>query len=149
MTVYKAIVSKEFIKHRDNIINKRNAGIRGADAEFVEHHQVIVDKFQTLYEGATYDTHHQILGRIDYKQYAEAGVKISPWIESKILANEIDVLGIWKWYPKNQWVKLEEGMSVQYEILDFVDAKMAASRLFDYYNEKEKKMERRFKYPFE
>ena len=140
MTVYKAKVNKEFIKHRDSIINKRNAGIRGADSEFVEFHQAKIDPMQTLYEHATYDTYHMILGRIDYKQFSEAGVHISEWIQKQIAAGKIDVLGIWKWYPKNQWEELKEGMVVQYEILDFVNAKTALEFL--------DKETNRFKYPF-
>lgn len=141
MTVYKAKVDKEFIKHRNNIIKKRDAGIRGADSEFVEFHQAKVDPMQTLYERATYDTYHTILGRMDYKQYAEAGVHVSEWIQEQIRLNKIDVLCIWKWYPKNQWQELEEGMVVQYEILDIVNAKTALEFL--------DKETNRFKYPFD
>lgn len=140
MTVYKAKVSKEFIEHRDSIINKRDAGIRGADSEFVEFHQAKIDPMQKLYEHATYDTYHMVLGRIDYKQYSEAGVHVSEWIQKQIALGKIDVLGIWKWYPKNQWEKLKEGMTVQYEILDFVNAKTALEFL--------DKETNRFKYPF-
>ena len=141
MVVYKGRVDADFIKHRNNIIRKRDAGIRGADSEFVEFHQAKVDPMQTLYERATYDTYHKILGRIDYKQYSKDGVHVSEWIQEQIKLKKIDMLGIWKWYPSNTWTKLEEGMTVQYEILDYVDAQMALKYIDTTTN--------RFKYPFE
>ena len=129
MTKFKATISKDFIEHRNSIIEKRSAGIRGADSEFPEFHQCIVDKFQTLNEGWEYDTYHEILGKIDYKQYSQAGVHISTHIQEQIKLGNIDMLGIWKWLPDNKWVELEEGMKVQYEILDYVDAKEAIKHL--------------------
>ena len=141
MTVYKGKVDADFIKHRNSIIRKRDAGIRGADSEFVEFHQAKIDPMQSLYEKETYDTYHQILGRIDYKQYSKDGVHVSKWIQKQIAQRNIDILGIWKWYPSNKWVKLEEGMTVQYEILDFVDAQMALNYIDTTTN--------RFQYPLE
>ena len=141
MTVYKGKVDADFIKHRNSIIRKRDAGIRGADSEFVEFHQAKIDPMQSLYEKETYDTYHQILGRIDYKQYSKDGVHVSKWIQKQIAQRNIDILGIWKWYPSNKWTKLEEGMTVQYEILDFVDAQMALNYIDTTTN--------RFQYPLE
>ena len=141
MTIYKGKVDADFIKHRNSIIRKRDAGIRGADSEFVEFHQAKIDPMQSLYEKETYDTYHQILGRIDYKQYSKDGVHVSKWIQKQIAQRNIDILGIWKWYPSNKWTKLEEGMTVQYEILDFVDAQMALNYIDTTTN--------RFQYPLE
>jgi hypothetical protein len=129
MTVFKAKVSREFIERRDRKAKVFNAGVRGADAEFIEHHQVAVDPFQTLYEGKEYDTVHEVMGNIDYKQYSSQGVHVSPYIQKCIRSGKVHMLGIWKWYPKNTWVQLEEGQTIQYEVLDYVDAELALQQL--------------------
>lgn len=141
MTVYKAKVDKTFIAHRNKIAPHRNAGIRGADCEFVEYHQAKVDPMQTINEKWEWDTTHSILGNIDYKQYSKNGIHVSIAIQEQIKKGNIHVLGIWQWYPNNKYVELQEGMVIQYKILDFVDAKSALASI--------DKETNRFKYPFD
>jgi len=131
MPKFKGTVSAEFIARRDKKAGGFNAGIRGADAEFIEHHQVLIDPFQSLYEGYEYDTFHSTLGRIDYKQYSKAGIKLGEYTQRQIREGMVQYIGIWKWLPNNHWEELHEGKVVQYEILDYVDAKEALKQLND------------------
>lgn len=124
MTKFKATVPAKFIVRRDRMIPKFNAGIRGADAEFIEYHQALVDPFQILYEGMAWDTTHEILGNIDYKQYAKDGVKLSEYCQKQIKAGNVHFIGVWRWLPKNIWEELYEGKVVEYEILDYVDVNL-------------------------
>jgi len=141
MAHFKAKVDKAFIIQRDKKIsedNRPNPYFRW-DSEFVEFHQVKVDKFQTLYDGYEYDTYHEILGAVDYKMYSKSGVHVSEYIQKQIKAGKIDQLGIWMW--SRSWPgPLEENQIVEYEILDYVDAKEALKHL----NENN-----RFTYPLE
>jgi len=141
MAHFKAKVDKAFIIQRDKKIskdNRPNPYFRW-DSEFVEFHQVKVDKFQTLYDGYEYDTYHEILGAVDYKMYSKSGVHVSEYIQKQIKAGKIDQLGIWMW--SRPWPgPLEENQIVEYEILDYVDAKEALKHL----NENN-----RFTYPLE
>lgn len=141
MAHFKAKVDKTFIIQRDKKIsedNRPNPYFRW-DSEFVEFHQVKVDKFQTLYDGYEYDTYHEILGAVDYKMYSKSGVHVSEYIQKQIKAGKIDQLGIWMW--SRPWSgPLEENQVVEYEILDYVDAKEALKRI----NENN-----RFTYPLE
>jgi len=141
MAHFKAKVDKAFIIQRDKKIskdNRPNPYFRW-DSEFVEFHQVKVDKFQTLYDGYEYDTYHEILGAVDYKMYSKSGVHVSEYIQKQIKAGKIDQLGIWMW--SRPWPgPLEENQIVEYEILDYVDAKEALKHI----NENN-----RFTYPLE
>ena len=128
---YTGIVTAEFIKRRDIMVSQPNwkAGIMGADAEFPEQHQAMIDLDQTLYEGWQYDTIHSEYGNVDYKQYSQAGVKISPAIKRVIEQGITDNLAIWKWSNGNRWVELKEGMEVSYNIIGIRDAKECISKL--------------------
>jgi hypothetical protein len=144
MSRYKGKVAKEFIVRRDERIAEDNRENLDPyfqwDCEFVEWHQAKVDPFQTLYDGYEYDTTHKVLGNIDYKIYSKAGVHVSPYIQKQIIEGKIDKLGIWMWIKP--YKRLELGESVEYEIIDFVDAKQALIRL-----EPDMKGSQRFQYP--
>lgn len=127
---FKGKVTKEFIEQRNVKVNKDsnpNPYFRW-DSEFVENHQAAVDRFQTLYEGFEYDTVHEHLGNLDYKLYAKAGVHISPYIQEQVKKGLIDYFAIWSW-AKPWEGPLEEGQTVEYDILGHVDAKEAIAQL--------------------
>jgi hypothetical protein len=128
---YTGIVTAEFIKRRDYMVSQPNwkAGIRGADAEFPEWHQALIDPNQTLYEGWEWDTNHLLYGTQDYKQFSQAGVLISPDIQKVIEQDITDNLAIWEWSNGNRWVELKEGMEVSYDIIGIRDAKECISKL--------------------
>tara|TARA_B100000609_G_C16917302_1_gene282448 strand:- start:67 stop:513 length:447 start_codon:yes stop_codon:yes gene_type:complete len=127
--MFKGIVDRAFINYRNKIMHSRAAGIRGADSEFPEYHQCQVDPCQTLNNSWVFDTVHTKLGNVDYKNFSKDGVHVSTAIQKQIIAGNIDYLGIWKWLPNNRWIELKEGMTVEYEILDYVDAKEAIKYL--------------------
>jgi len=140
---FKATPDHEFIQSRDKQAKKLSQQTRGADCEFIEYHQAIVDQFQTIYEGMEYDTTHTAIGRIDYKQFAQNGVHVSTWIKARIDEGIIDALGIWRWLPNNRYVELEEDVPVQYEILEYVNAQEAMKHWVQ-----TTPAAGRFKYPF-
>ncbi len=130
MAHFKAKVDKAFIIQRNKKVNEDNRPnpYFRWDSEFVEFHQVKVDQFQTLYDGYEYDTYHEVLGAIDYKMYSKSGVHVSEYIQKQIKAGKIDHLGIWTW--SRPWPgPLEENQVVEYEILDYVDAKQAIKNI--------------------
>lgn len=128
--IYKAIVTDDFIEHRNRMAPKYNAGIFGADAEFPEMHQCKIDDDQTLYEKWHYDTYHTPTSSAwDYKMYSHAGIHISRAIQNVIMAGKTDSLVIWRWLP--EYTQLEVGMEVEYEIMAIVDAKEALAKLVD------------------
>lgn len=125
---YKAVVTAEFIKYRDEMSQVFNAGIFGADAEFPEHHQAEIDPEQELNESWEYDTYHyEMDSNLDYKMYSQTGIHISKAIQRVIRKGITQKLVIWRWLPF--YVELTEGMEVEYEILGIVDAKEALSKL--------------------
>lgn len=130
MTHFKAKVDKAFIIQRNKKVNEDNRPnpYFRWDSEFVEFHQANVDKFQTLYDGYEYDTYHEILGAVDYKMYSKSGVHVSEYIQKQIKVGKIDQLGIWMW--SKRWLgPLEENQVVEYDILDYVDAKEALKHI--------------------
>ena len=127
--IFKGIVDRAFINQRNKVMHSRNAGIRGADCEFPEYHQCQVDPCQTINPSWVFDTVHTKLGNIDYKNFSKKGVHVSTAIQKQIIAGKIHYLGIWKWLPDNRWIELKEGMTVGYEILDYIDAKEAIKYL--------------------
>lgn len=137
---YKAKVTKDFIESRNKKIagalkNPKNAGKKEEDfyyrwdAELPEYHQSIIDDLQELYEGFEYDTTHQILKNLDYKQDSYAGVHVSDYIQEQIDEGNIQYLVIWKWLPNNKHHVLIEESVVEYEIVAIVDAKEARELL--------------------
>jgi len=131
MPKFKGTVTAEFIARRDSKAPGFVAGVRGADAEFIEHHQALIDPFQTLYEGYEFDTKHSVLGNIDYKQYSKAGIKLGEYTQQQIRGGKVQYIGVWRWLPNNLWEELHEGKVVQYEILDYIDANKAIEHLDD------------------
>ena len=143
---YTGIVTAEFIKRRDYMVSQPNwnAGIRGADAEFPEWHQALIDPNQTLYEEWEWDTNHSLYGTLDYKQFAKPGIKISSPIIKVIKQDKTENLPIWRWSNGNRWVELTEGMEVSYDIMGVVNARQAVDRLENVLNPKTNKIEKRF-----
>ena len=131
--VYESVVTHEFIERRDAIIagilkkgkDTKLDLIRRYNCEWPEHHQATIDPNQTLYEGNQYDTIHTKLGNCDYKQYAKIGIHIGKFIQKQVNNNKIDNFVIWKWYPNNWSVTLEENKNVTYEIIGVINAKFA------------------------
>ena len=127
---FKGKVDKAFVERRDMRVAKDTRTDINPyfqwDSEFVEHHQCKVDKFQILYDGYEYDTIHEHLGNIDYKLYrgSDGTFHVSEYIQRQVKAGIIDMFGIWTW---NGGYKgpLEEGQTVEYTVLDYVDAKQA------------------------
>lgn len=139
MTIFKAVVSKEFINRRQLRVNKDKRNDVNPyfqwDCEFVEFHQCEVDPQQTVYKGYEYDTVHEEFGNLDYKLYSKAGVHISPYIQRQIRKGLIDHLVIWRW--ENGYKQLTEGAEVEYNIIGTIPAKFVLDKLnaenrFDY-----------------
>ena len=126
---FTAIVHKEFIERRNEQAkgDSRPNPYFYWDSEFVEHHQALVNPAQTLVETWEYDCDDKQLGRVDYKQYAKAGVKVSHPIQGVVKRNGVDKFIIWQW--TKGWKKLEVGMEVEYDILGVVNAQEACTHL--------------------
>ena len=141
---FKGKVDKAFVERRDQLVAEdKRSDIDPYfqwDSEFVEYHQCKVDKFQTRYDGYEYDTIHEHLGNIDYKLYrsSDATFHVSEYIQRQVKAGIVDMFGIWMW---NGGYKgpLKEGQSVEYTVLDYVDAKQALQFIDE---------ENRIPYPF-
>lgn len=125
---YKGKVDQAFVDERNKHVAKdtRPDAYFRWDSEFPEHHQSKVDMFQTKYEGFEYDTVHEHLGNIDYKLYrgSDGTFHVSDYIQKCVKDGLVDMFGIWMW---NGGYKgpLEVGQTVEYTILDYVDAKQA------------------------
>jgi hypothetical protein len=125
---FKAIVTDDFIEHRDRMAPKYNAGVFGADAEFPEYHQCKTDPDQEIYKDWHYDTYHTPTSSAwDYKMHSQNGIHVSPAIQRVIKSGKTDCLVIWRWIP--EYTQLEAGMEVEYEIMEIVDAKLALEKL--------------------
>ncbi len=119
-----------FIKNRNKKMHDYEAGIRGADCEFPEYHQGQIDPKQTCHlKEIAIDTIHEDLGVMDYKQYAKKGVHIGKYTQEQIAKNVVKWIAVWKWGNNNRYETLEEGKSISYEVLGYVDAKLAVSLL--------------------
>ena len=112
----------DFIRMRDKKSKTMRMGIMGADCEFPEYHQCIVDPKQTFYYGFQYDTMHEDYGELDYKQYSHKGIHISEYTKKQIESGKVKYIVVWKWFDNNVWKQLQEGVSVGYEICGMVDA---------------------------
>lgn len=127
--------NEDFIKERDKKGPEYKAGFRGADAEFPEWHQILIDPLQKKYideKGKVYDADvvHEEYGICDYKQYAKAGFKISNNTEKSIEKEIAKKIIVWKWSNNNRWDPLEENKSVGYEIMGIVDAQEALDKSY-------------------
>jgi len=132
-----------FIKNRNKKMHEYDAGIRGADCEFPEYHQGQVDPKQICHlTEASIDTMHEDLGGMDYKQYAKRGPHIGKYTRKQIAKNVVKWIAVWKWSNNNRYETLEEGKSISYEVLGYVDAKLAVSLL-----EPDDEGKMRFPYP--
>lgn len=114
---------KEFIIWRNKEALKLHNGIWGADCQAPEYHQAKIDKNQILITACSHDTLHSILGELDYKNYAKAGVKIGDYCLEQIRKGIVKYIVVWEWVNNNQWEELHEGIEVSYRILGIVDAK--------------------------
>ena len=119
----------DFIRMRDKKSKTMKMGVMGADCEFPEYHQSIVDPKQTYYYGYQYDTMHEDYGELDYKQYSAKGIHVSEYTKKQIESGKVKYIVVWKWFNNNVWKQLEEGVSVGYEICGMVDAVEALKQL--------------------
>ena len=119
----------DFIRMRNKKSKTMKMGVMGADCEFPEYHQSIVDPKQTYYYGFQYDTMHEDYGELDYKQYSHKGIHISEYTKTQIESGKVKYIVVWKWFDNNVWKQLEEGVSVGYEICGMVDAVEALRQL--------------------
>lgn len=125
MVVYKGKVTKEFIDRRNEQVaeDKRphDIAMRQWDFEFPEHHQCSIPSGHVLYEGYEYDTTHDFFGNCDFKHVNRHNeFHISPYILKQISNRITDYIVLWKYKNKDWSRPLEEGESVQYEILDYI-----------------------------
>lgn len=131
---FKAIVDKDFISRRNvKIAEDTRTDVNPYfqwDSEFVEFHQCKVDSFQTEFKGYEADTIHQMLGNIDYKLYrgSDGTCHVSPYIQKAIKNGITEQLGIWMWNGKYPG-PLQEGQTVEYTILGYIDAKQALKHI--------------------
>ena len=115
---YTAVITAEFIKHRNIRARKLSKKIFGADSEFPEWHQCQIDPNQTLKDGIKYDTLHNVLQKLDYKSNSKDGQFVSPWIQENGTA---DYYIIWEW--THGYIKLYENQTVTYDIVAIVPNK--------------------------
>lgn len=125
MTVYKGKVTKEFIDRRDVHVaaddRPYDVAMRQWDFEFPEHHQCSIESGHVLYEGYEFDTVHDFFGNCDFKHVNRHNeFHISPYILKQIRNKTTDYIVAWKYKNKDWSRPLEEGDSVQYEILDYI-----------------------------
>ena len=99
------------------------------EAEFPEYHQCQVDSKQEVYWGFQYDTIHEDLGEMEYKQFAKKGVKLSPYAQDRIKDGTVKYIVVWKWADGNRWTPLEANKQANYEICGYVEANRALELL--------------------
>lgn len=99
------------------------------EAEFPEYHQCQVDSKQEVYWGFQYDTMHEDLGEMEYKQFAKKGVKLSPYTQDRIKDGTVKYIVVWKWADGNRWTPLEANKQANYEICGYVEANRALELL--------------------
>ena len=131
--VYSGVVTEKFIAQRDKKVAKcRDKSelnkYRRWDSEFPEHDMINHRSDLTLYEGFEYDNTHSHFGKIDYKMFAKAGVKINYYPQEQVLKGNLDYFQIWKWVEP--WASpLQAGREYSYEILGLVEAHKAVNAL--------------------
>ena len=119
---YKGKPDEKFIGQRDTRAPKYKLGFFGADCEFPEYHQSLIDPNQSLYTGAAWDTTHVKLKNQDYKLITKEGkVHVGDWPKKQIRLGNIHHLVIWKWDAPYKQLYLNQ--EVGYTILGIVDAK--------------------------
>lgn len=121
--------NKEFIIYRNEKVKKYWKEIRRGDATFPENHQCQIDPKQRLYPGFQADVIWDDVGIVDYKQYAQSGVKLSEYTQYQIKFGPVTHICVWKWFNNNIHEELFEGKTVGYELLGLVDAKKALELL--------------------
>lgn len=132
--VYTGSPTSEFISKRNKKISTTRDKselnkYRRWDSEFPENDIVNHREDLEIYEGFSHDNIHKTYGNIDWKMFAEYGVKVNPFPQEQVLIGNIDYFLIWKW--TEAWSEpLVEHMDYSYEILGMVDAKKAIDALF-------------------
>jgi hypothetical protein len=135
MTVYKGKVTKEFIERRDQQVLKdkrdRVTAERQWDFEFPEHHLAsIPTSGHKLYEGYDHDTDHEFFGACDFKHVNRFGeFHISPYIRKQLHEGKIEHIVLWKYKHKDWSRSLQEGDTVQYEVIDYIQSDEIISAL--------------------
>ena len=132
--VYTGSPTPEFIQHRNKKISTTDDRselnkYRRWDSEFPEYHFSTINEDVTLYEGFDHDIDCPKYGKIDFKLFAQYGVKVNTYPQEQVLKGKIDYFLIWKW--TEAWTEpLVEYIDYSYEILGMVDAKKALNALF-------------------
>lgn len=121
---YRGKPDSVFIAGRNIKALKYTQGIFGADCEFPEYHQSIIDPKQKLYAGIKWDTTHIDLKNLDYKLAKNNGmVHVSNFPKKQVLLGNIHHFVVWMWDPGYNQLYLNQ--EVGYKILGIVDAKLA------------------------
>ena len=123
-TIYKGVVSKEFVTRRDKQVaeDKRDydTAMRQWDFEYPEYHQSKVGG-HTIYHGYEYDTKHPFFGNCDFKHVNRFDeIHISPYILKQLQKGKIDHIVAWKFLEKDWSRSLQEGDEVKYTILEYI-----------------------------
>lgn len=123
---FKGTVSSEFIERRNEIVKKDRRPVEVAerqwDFEFPEYHQCLIPSTgHRIYSGYEYDTEHDFFGNCDFKYLNKRNeIHISHYILKQLEEGKIDHIIPWSYISKNWSRSLEEGDTVQYEILDHI-----------------------------
>lgn len=123
-TIYKGVVSKEFVTRRDKQVaeDKRdyNTAMRQWDFEYPEYHQSKVSG-HTIYAGYEYDTEHTFFGNCDFKHINRFDeIHISPYILEQLQKGKINHIVAWRFLEKDWGKSLQEGDEVKYTILEYI-----------------------------
>ena len=132
--VYIGSPSSEFINQRNKKISTTNDKsklnkYRRWDSEFPENDIVNHRTDLKIYKGIDHDIDCPKYKKIDFKLFAQYGVKVNLFPQKQVLIGNINYFLIWKW--TEAWSEpLVEHMDYSYEILGMVDAKKAINALF-------------------
>ena len=123
-TIYKGVVSKEFVTRRDKQVaeDKRDydTAMRQWDFEYPEHHQSQLGD-HAIYSGYEYDTKHPSFGNCDFKHVNRFNeIHISSYILKQLKNGKIDHIVAWKFLEKDWSKPLQEGDEVMYSILEYI-----------------------------
>jgi hypothetical protein len=123
---FKGTVSVEFINRRNELVKKDNRdtekAMRQWDFEYPEYHQCLIPSSgHHMFEGYEYDTQHIFFDNCDFKYVNKSnGIHISKFILQSLKEGIIDHIVAWKYINKDWSRALQEGDSVQYEILEYI-----------------------------